>query len=86
MEKQLVITLNVALNYVENAYEQLNYFMEHEDSMNQTDRERFYSYGRDKLRLNLVRLVNIKKSINAIIGNKRIIDVKTDTNQIIKEQ
>ncbi len=72
MEKQLITTLSVALNYIENAYEQLNYCVENEDQMNQNDREKFYSYGRDKLRLNLVRLVNIKKSLAAIMGNKRI--------------
>jgi len=71
MEKQLIVELNVALDHLENAYKQLNYYIENEDKLTDTQREKFYSYGRDKLRLNLVRLVNSKKAINAIIGNKR---------------
>ncbi len=73
MEKQLIGHLSVALNYVENAYAQLNYYLENEDELNEGEREKFYSYGREKLRINLIRLVNIKKSINAILGNKRIV-------------
>jgi len=71
VEKILVINLSEALHYIEKAYEELNYYILNEDSLNDSKREKFYSYGRDKLRLNIVRLVNIKKSINAIIGNKR---------------
>jgi hypothetical protein len=72
MDRQLVSSLSVALNYVENAYEQLNYFMKNEDSLTDLERESFYSYGRDKLQMNLVRLVNVKKSLMAIVGNKRL--------------
>lgn len=72
LEKQLVSTLSVSLNYIENAYEQLNYFVKNEDKLNDVEREKFYSYGRENLMLNLVRLVNIKKSLMAILGNKRV--------------
>ena len=71
MEKQLIASLNLALDFIENAYKELNYFVENEDKLNDREREKFYSYGRDKLRLNLVRLVGMKKSISAIMGDKR---------------
>ncbi len=71
MEKQLIASLNLALDFIENAYKELNYYIENEDKLNDREREKFYSYGRDKLRLNLVRLVNAKKSINSIIGDKK---------------
>ena len=82
MEKQLINHLSVALNYIENAYEQLNYYLVNEDKLTDVQRDKFYSYGREKLRMNLVRLVNTKKAINAVIGNKRIVN---DINQIVKE-
>ncbi len=72
MEKQLISNLSIAMNYIENAYEQLNYYVKNEDSMKQSERDKFYCYGRDKLRTNLIRLVNIKKSINTIVGNKKM--------------
>lgn len=75
MEKQLTVNLSVALNYVENAHEQFNYYITHENKLNDKDRETFYLYGREKLRMNLVRLSNIKKSILAILGNKRMKNV-----------
>lgn len=74
IEKQIIPILSVALNYIENAYQMLNFFVENEDSLNEVERERYYDYGRDTLDMSLVRLVNVKKSLLAITGNKRIVE------------
>lgn len=89
MEKKLIIKLNEALIFIESAYDDLNYFIQNENKLNDAERHKYYSYGRDTLRLNVVRLASIKKTIASIIGNKgkskkKVSNDETDSESIFK--
>lgn len=73
MEKGALSNLSIALNHIENVYTQFNNLINNENSLNEKERSALYDYGLDKARIDLVRLVNIKKSLAAIMTNRRII-------------
>jgi len=72
MEKYVVSNISTALNHINNLYAQFDYLIKNEKDLNEKERYALYSYGLDKMNIDLIRLVNVKKSLKAICGNKLI--------------
>lgn len=70
-KKDIVCNLSVSLNYIENIYDHFLNLIDNENKLNDKEREILYSYGLDKAKLDLVRLSNAKKSLIAIMKDKK---------------
>lgn len=72
LEHAVIANLSIALNYVENAYDNLNYYVKNEKDLTEIEREKLYTYGILLAQLNVVKLATVKKSLLKITDNKRI--------------
>jgi hypothetical protein len=58
--------LNEAYSAIQHVYEKLKFLIDNERDLKEKDRHDLYTYGIDKATFDVVRLVNIKKSLEAI--------------------
>lgn len=69
LEKNIIKDLNISFNYIDKAYQALKKLIDNEGDLKEKERTELYSYGLDRATLDLVRLSNIKKGLEAINKN-----------------
>lgn len=65
-ENNIYKELNDAYISIQNVYEKLKFLVDNERDLKEKDRCDLYTYGIDKATFDVIRLVNIKKSLEAI--------------------
>lgn len=72
VNKYIFCNLTISLNHIDNVYEYFKRLLGEENSLSEIERTILYSYGIEKIQIDLVRLVNIKKALKSIMENKKI--------------
>lgn len=73
LPKNILIDLEIAFTYVNNAYLKLNEIL---ISDTQGNRDLIFKYGRSLIQLEMIRCVNIKKSLEKSLKNYKVFDKK----------
>jgi len=76
VKKDVISNLSTAFNHIEDVYNKFKFLLKNESSLNEVDRNKLYEYGLDQIKIDLVRLVNIKKGLLAIIKKPIIEEIQ----------
>lgn len=73
LPKNILMDLEISFTYINNAYLKLNEILKSET---QENRDLIFKYGRSFIQLEMIRCVNIKKSLEKSLKNYKIFDKK----------
>ncbi len=76
IRKNVMMNLHTALHYVENAHHILSNAINNERKLTVQERNQLFDYGLADVNLHKVKVSNIRKSINSIMGNNGCRDLK----------
>jgi len=65
-ENSIYKELHYAYESIDCIYEKLKFLIDNERDLKEVDRVNLYTYGIDKAKIDLVRMLNMKKSLEAI--------------------